>query len=172
MLGVLLVLQLWAGNTAAVTVAVFGFGTLWLRLWLERAERPTRLRTRRTVIAVAVALVALLLSQRGGAPVIENVLTDWWPAWLATWRLWWWNVALAATVVGAGLFLTAARATLRTYLWANYSSRAMLAGATIAALVSLFIFGPPGPPLIGLYTLGAVMYEALGMAANQSQKPS
>jgi len=148
-------------NPAAAMVALIGFGTMWLRLWLERHERPVRLKTRRSAVAV-VALLALLLWQRGSAPLIEESLAAWWPGWLATWSLWWWDAALAATVVGAASFLTTARPALRAYVRSRYASRAMLAGASAAALAALLIFGTPGPPLIALYTLGAVLYEALG----------
>jgi hypothetical protein len=37
----------------------------------------------------------------------------------------------------------------------------MLGGTVVAAAVALLLFGPAGPPLIALYTLGSVLYEAL-----------
>ncbi|MDQ3814190.1 MAG: hypothetical protein M3347_09605, partial [Armatimonadota bacterium] len=163
MLVVLLLLFLYrcGRNPAATTVALLGFGTMWVRLWLERHERPARLKMRRTVMAV-VAIAALLLWQRNSTPLLEDTLAAWWPGWLATWSLWWWDVALAATLLGAVAFVTAARPALRHYLRSRYATRAMLAGAAAAALAALLIFGTPGPSLIALYTLGAVFYEVLG----------
>lgn len=155
-------------NAAAGFVAVLGFGTTWLRLWLEREERPQRLRRRRWVVAAALAIgIFLLLPQ--GAPGIENALADWWPRWLDTWSDWWWNAALLATALGAGAFLTSARIALRNYLRVRYAMRAMLDGAIVAAAAALLIFGSFGPPLIALYTLGAVIFQVLGAPSTSSE---
>ena len=158
-------LILWQGglgrNNGATLVALVAFSTLWLRLWLERSHRPERLRKRRWVLAFALALGFLLLLPQG-MPAIEDALADWWPRWLETWKLWWWNLALVATLLGAGAFLTTARIALRNYLRVRYAMRAMLAGAMIAAVAALIIFGSFGPPLIALYTLGAVIFQVLG----------
>lgn len=168
--GVLLILWLppFGFNTAASVVALLGFGTLWLRLWLERAERPQRLRKRRWFIAATLALALLLLLPQG-APGIESTLADWWPRWLHTWTDWWWNLALLATALGAGAFLTSARSALRNYLRVRYAMRAMLAGAIVAAAAALVIFGSYGPPLIALYTLGAVIFQVLGAPSVEGQ---
>jgi hypothetical protein len=162
MIAVVLLLA-WGHNGAAVIVAVFAFGTLWLRLWLERAMAGERLRRRRWVIGGAAGLAVLLLWQRGGTSLIENTLVAWWPHWQAAWGAWWWGIALIATLSGGLLFVTSARAALRSYLEQRYSVRAMLAGAAVGAIASLAVFGPMGPPLIALYTLGAVFYEVLGL---------
>lgn len=169
--GVLLLLWLapLGHNSAAAVVALLGFGTLWLRLWLERAERPERLRKRRWIVAAALALGLLLLLPQG-APGIESALADWWPRWLETWNDWWWNVALLATALGAGAFLTGARVALRNYLRVRYAMRAMLAGAVVAAAAALIIFGSFGPPLIALYTLGAVIFQVLGAPVESSAR--
>ena len=171
--GVLLLLWLapLGHNAAAGVVALLGFGTLWARLWLERAERPQRLRKRRWIIAGAFAFGVLLLLPQG-APGLENALAEWWPRWLDTWSDWWWNVALLATALGAGAFLTNARVALRNYLRARYAMRAMLAGATVAAAAALIIFGSFGPPLIALYTLGAVIFQVLGAPTMETQSRS
>jgi hypothetical protein len=144
-------------------VAAIGFGTMWVRLWLERAMPGERLRKRRWVIGGAAGLAVLLLWQRGGASLVESTLVAWWPQWQASWGAWWWSVALAATMAGGLLFLTSARTALRSYLEQRYSVRAMLSGAVMAAIAALLIFGPMGPPLISLYTLGAVLYEVRGL---------
>ncbi len=148
-------------NSGATLVALIAFGTLWLRLWLERSHRPERLRKRRWVLSFAIAFGFLLLLPQG-MPAIEDALADWWPRWLETWKLWWWNLALVATLLGAGAFLTTARIALRNYLRVRYAMRAMLAGAMLAAVAALVIFGSFGPPLIALYTLGAVIFQVLG----------
>lgn len=157
-------------NSGATFVAAIAFGTLWLRLWLERRHRPERLRKRRWVLAFALGVSFLLLLPQG-MPTIENALADWWPRWLETWKLWWWNLALVATLLGAGAFLTSARIALRNYLRVRYAMRAMLAGAMSAAFASLIIFGSFGPPLIALYTLGAVIFQVLG-AAPTTDRPT
>jgi len=159
---VVVLLLLWDSlgrNGNATLVAAIGFGTMWMRLWLERHEREVRLTWRRRVM-IGVAFLAVLLLQRGGAPVMESALADWWPRWLASWQFWWWDVALISSAVGAALFLSGARPILRDYLRTEYSSRAMLTGATFAAFAALILFGPSGPPLLGLYTLGAVIVES------------
>jgi hypothetical protein len=168
--GVLLLLWLppFGFNAPASVVAFLGFGTLWLRLWLERAERPQRLRKRRWIIAAALALGLLLLLPKG-APGVESALAQWWPRWLNTWTDWWWNLALLATALGAGAFLTSARLALRNYLRVRYAMRAMLAGAVVAAAAALVIFGSYGPPLIALYTLGAVIFQVLGAPSVEGQ---
>jgi hypothetical protein len=149
----------WGRNAPAALVSVFGFGTMWFRLWSERAERLVRLR-RRWLLAAVLALAVLLLWPRGSGSQ-EAVLLDWWNAWVVSWQAPWWNIALAATLVGAALFLSPARWALREYLNLRYSSRAMLAGTAVASVVALLVFGPAGPPLVALYTLGSVLYEAL-----------
>ena len=163
MAAVLLILSLGSlgHNSGATVVAAVAFGTLWLRLWLERVHRAERLRRRRWVVAFALAFGFLLLLPQG-MPAIENALADWWPRWLETWTMWWWNLALMATLLGAGAFLTSARIALRNYLRVRYAMRAMLAAAIAAAFVALIIFGSFGPPLIALYTLGAVIFQVLG----------
>jgi hypothetical protein len=168
--GVLLLLWLppFGFNAPASVVAFLGFGTLWLRLWLERAERPQRLRKRRWIIAAALALGLLLLLPKG-APGVESALAQWWPRWLNTWTDWWWNLALLATALGVGAFLTSARFALRNYLRVRYAMRAMLAGAVVAAAAALIIFGSYGPPLIALYTLGAVIFQVLGAPSVEGQ---
>jgi hypothetical protein len=169
MIGVLALL--WLGsfgrNGGAAFVALLGFGTMWLRLWLERAERPERLRKRRWIVGAAFA-VGFLLVVPQGAPGVENALANWWPRWLETWTQWWWNVALLATALGAGAFLTGARVALRNYLRVRYAMRAMLAGAVVAAAAALVIYGSFGPPLIALYTLGAVIFQVLGAPSNSA----
>ncbi len=156
-------------NAAAGVVGLLGFGTFWLRLWLERAERPQRLRKRRWIIAGVFGLGILLLIPQG-TPGLETALAEWWPRWLATWSDWWWNVALLATALGAGAFLTSARVALRNYLRVRYAMRAMLAGAVVSAAAALIIFGSFGPPLIALYTLGAVIFQVLGAPAMETQR--
>jgi hypothetical protein len=150
----------WGRNAAAALVALLGFGTMWFRLWSERAERLVRLRRRRWVLAAVLALAILLLWPRSSGSQ-EVVLFEWWNAWLASWHSPWWNIALAATLIGAALFLAPARWALREYLNIRYSSRAMLGGTAVGAFVALLLFGPAGPPLVALYTLGSVLYEAL-----------
>ena len=156
-------------NAAAGVVGLLGFGTFWLRLWLEGEQRPERLRKRRWIIAAAFGLGVLLLLPLG-TPGLETALAEWWPRWLDTWNDWWWNVALLATALGAGAFLTNARLALRNYLRVRYAMRAMLAGAVIAAAAALLIFGSFGPPLIALYTLGAVIFQVLGAPAMETQR--
>ncbi|HEX8235885.1 MAG TPA: hypothetical protein VF600_08010 [Abditibacteriaceae bacterium] len=150
----------WGRNAPAALVALFGFGTMWFRLWSERAERLVRLRRRRWLLAGVVGLGVLLLWPRSSGSQ-EVALLDWWNAWVMSWQTPWWSIALAATLAGAALFLSPARWALREYLNLRYSSRAMLVGTAVAALVALLLFGPAGPPLVALYTLGSVLYEAL-----------
>lgn len=169
---VVVLLLLWLAplghNAAAGVVGSLGFGTLWLRLWLERADRPERLRKRRWIVAAALGL-GILLALPQGTPGLETALAQWWPRWLATWSDWWWNAALLATALGAGAFLTSARVALRNYLRVRYAMRAMLAGAVVAAAAALIIFGSFGPPLIALYTLGAVIFQVLGAPAMEME---
>jgi hypothetical protein len=150
-------------NSNTALVAAIGFGTMWMRLWLERAEREVRLTWRRRVM-IGVAFLTVLLLQRGGASVIGTTLADWWPHWLASWQYWWWNIAFIASCVGAALFCTTARPILRNYLMMEFSSRAMLTGTAVAALAALILCGPSGPPPLALYTLGAVIVESLPVA--------
>jgi hypothetical protein len=160
MIGTFLLVAFWGRNTSVAVVAAAGFGTMALRLGFERAPRATRVRWRRVVAMLAV--VVLLLWQRGSVPTVEQSLAAWWPYWLAQWSQWWWTVACVATVAGAIAFLTTARGVLRGYLYTRYAMRASLSAAIAAALTALLIYGPMGPPLIALFTLGAVMYEVLG----------
>jgi len=160
MTGITLILFFWGRNAPVATVAAMGFGVMALRLSFERAPRATRVRWRRGV--VAMAFVFLLLWQRGSVPTVEQTLAAWWPHWLAQWSHWWWTLACLATFAGAVSFLTGARGLLRSYLHTRYAMRAGLSAATVAAVSALVIYGPMGPALIGLYTLGAVMYEVLG----------
>jgi hypothetical protein len=150
----------WGRNAPAALVALFGFGTMWLRLWSERSERLVRLRRRRWVLAAVLAVAVLLLWPRSSVAG-ETIFLDWWNSWMNSWQMPWWNLALAATVAGAALFLSPARWALREYLNVRFSARAMLGGTVVAAAVALLLFGPAGPPLIALYTLGSVLYEAL-----------
>jgi hypothetical protein len=150
----------WGRNAPAALVALFGFGTMWLRLWSERSERLVRLRRRRWVLAAVLAVAVLLLWPRSSVAG-ETIFLDWWNSWMNSWQMPWWNLALAATVAGAALFLSPARWALREYLNVRFSARAMLGGTVVAATVALLLFGPAGPPLIALYTLGSVLYEAL-----------
>ena len=167
-MGALLILLLWGRNAPAAVVAAIGFGVMALRLSFERAPRATRVRWRRVVVALAV--VVLLLWQRGASPTIAQTLSAWWPHWLAQWSQWWWTVALIATIAGAISFVTTTRGVLRSYLHTRYAMRAGLTAATVASLAALLLYGPMGPPLIALFTLGAVMYEVLGVGTNDAMR--
>jgi len=160
MTAIALVLFFWGRNAPCSIVAAIGFGVMALRLSFERAPRATRMRWKR--VAVALSFVCLLLWQRGSVPTFEQTVTAWWPHWVGQWSQWWWTMACLATFAGAVSFVTGARGLLRSYLHTRYAMRAALSAATAAALAAMIIYGPMGPALIGLYTLGAVMYEVLG----------
>jgi succinate dehydrogenase hydrophobic anchor subunit len=118
--------------------------------------------SRRRWIIGALALAVLLLWQRSATTPSTSVLAEWWYAWSASWQMPLWNVAFLATLLAAGLFLSPARQLLREYLSTRFSMRAMLGATAVAASAALLFFGPAGPPLVALYTLGTVLYEALG----------
>jgi hypothetical protein len=157
----MLALGNWGHNAPAAWVAATAFGTMWFRLWLERAPRGERIRKRRWIFGGIAAFSALLLWQRGGWERFATALDSWWIGWQQGWSQPAWCVAFVVTLVGLALFLTVSRPRLRDYLQSRYSSRAMLAGTLVASLVATALFGPMGLPLLALYTVGGVFFETL-----------
>jgi hypothetical protein len=150
-------------DATAAAVAFIACGTMWLRMWLERSPRETRLLHRRILLAV-IAVGVLVLWQRGALSGWGESFALWRDGWQRTWSALWWSAALLALLALVfSLTFTSAREVLRAYLAPRYSLRAMLSGTALAALAGLIIYGPAAPPLLATFTLGAIAHEVLGM---------
>ncbi|MDF2439952.1 MAG: hypothetical protein JWN98_936 [Abditibacteriota bacterium] len=170
--GVLVILWLCGGNTAATLVAVVTFGLWALRVQLERLEREERLPRRRWVVIAAVALGVLLLWQRGGSWWLQSTLALWWPAWRATWSSLEWRWAFFALCLAGLVVALPGRHVLRAYLRDHYTSRLMLAATGAGGVVALLLFGPMGPVLLALYPAGALLYDLLDFPRDASSPAS
>jgi hypothetical protein len=163
-----IVALLWAGgwgrDATSAALAFLACGAMWLRMWLERAPRETRLLHRRIVFG-AVAAGVLLLWQRGALGGWGQSFALWQEDWQRAWQAVWWDVALIALLLLVFAFaFTGAREALRAYLTPRYSLRALLGATALAAVAGLLIYGPAAPPLLATFTLGAIAHEVLGNA--------
>jgi hypothetical protein len=152
----------WGGDTVMAVLALLAGGAMWLRMWLERAPRETRLLHRRIVFST-IAVGVLLLWQRGAMGDWAGSFAVWQEAWLRTWSALWWDAALGALLMLVFVFVFGgAREILRAYLSSRYSLRAMLGAVSLASVVGLVIYGPAAPSLLATFTLGAIAHELLG----------
>jgi uncharacterized integral membrane protein len=161
-----LIALLWASggghDATAAAIAFLACGVMWLRMWLERAPRETRLLHRRIVFGV-IAVGVLLLWQRGVLGDWSQSLALWQESWQRAWQAVWWDGALIALLLLVFAFaFTNAREPMRSYLAARYSLRALLGATALASIAGLVVYGPAAPPLLATFTLGAIAHEVLG----------